>query len=211
MKSTGMRLAGAIVAAGLLAASARASMLSFESVDGNEGLGFYSGTMEWQRPGKDEDCGTLLVTLWNESPEENGGFLTGFAFRVTDGLLLTYLGDNTASGDSWEHISNVNAHPYGMYDYGAAIGGNWLGGGSPHAGIAAGEMRAFAFEVCGDPTLLESVDAFDFFDETEGYGFVARFKGFEGGGSDKVPAVAPGPGALALAVVGGIALRRRMR
>jgi MYXO-CTERM domain-containing protein len=210
--ATWIRPWSALIAAAALAPAASASLLSFESIAGTEGLGAYHGTMEWICPKKDDsECGTLLVTLTNDSPVGNGGFLTGFAFNVIDGLTLTYQPDSESLGQGWQHIFNVSAPPFGMFDYGAALGGNWLGGGSPENGIAVGDTKVFAFEVCGSPEFLCSVDVFDFFDESGGYGLVARFKGFDDGGSDKVPAVTPGPGALALAVIAGIAGRRRSR
>lgn len=202
----------ALIAATALAPAAHASLLSFESVKGTEGLGIYHGTLEWICPQDEtETCGTLLVSLTNDSPVGNGGFLTGFALNVTDGLDLTYTPDAEAAGLGWQHIAGVNAPPFGTFDFGAALGGNWLGGGSPENGIAVGDTRVFAFEVCGSMEVLCSVDVFDFFDETGGYGLVARFMGFDDDGSDKVPAVTPGPGALALALVAGLVNRRRAR
>lgn len=206
MRGHGIQHAAALCASAILAAAANASLITFESVPGEEGLGYYHGSMEWTAPGEGEDCGTLVVSLTNDSPVENGGFITGFAFQVVDGVTLAF----AAFGD-WEHISGVNAPPLGVFDHGAALGGNWLGGGSPKQGIAVGDSASFTFEVCGDLALLMSLGAEDFLDESNGYGFVARFRGFDDDGSDKVPAVTPSPGALALAALGGVALKRRKR
>jgi MYXO-CTERM domain-containing protein len=40
---------------------------------------------------------------------------------------------------------------------------------------------------------------------------VARFRGFEGGGSDKVPVIVPAPGAAALLGLGALGAARRRR
>jgi len=210
--ATGIRPLGALLAAATLAPAASASLLSFASIAGTEGLGAYHGTMEWICPKKDDsECGTLLVTLTNDSPLGNCGFLQGFDFNVIYGLTLTYQGDAGSIAAGWQHMAGVDASPFGMFDFGAALGGTWPGGGSPENGIAVGETKVFAFEVCGSPEFLCSVHVFDFFDESGGYGLVARFKGFDDDGSDKVPAVTPGPGALALAMIAVLAGRRRSR
>jgi MYXO-CTERM domain-containing protein len=211
MRGNGFTLTIGIAAAGALAAPSAGSMLGFQGITGPTHRGAYHGTMEWIAPGEKEDCGTLIVSLTNDSPAANGGFLTGFAFQVIDGLTLQYLAEDAFSENTWQHISDVHAPPYGTFDYGAALGGNWLGGGNPNFGIGVGDTKLFAFEVCGSRSILDSIDVFAFFDDDEGYGFVARFKGFEDGGSDKLPAVVPVPGALALAAVAGALARRRTR
>jgi hypothetical protein len=113
-------------------------------------------------------------------------------------------------------MSNVSASPFPNFDFGAAVGGNWLGGGSPNSGIAAGASGALSFNVSGDDSLLASLTDASFFDTTNGYGFAARFRGFEDGGSDKVPGellVAPLPQTLGLAAasIGGLAFLRRRK
>lgn len=187
------------------ASAATASVFAFHSNPGNEGLGSFTGNMEWIYPADGTDCGQLVVSLTNTSPRANGGYLTGFGFNAIDGIEVTLLGDDA----EWSQIANFSATPYGTFDWGAALGGNFLGGGSPKAGIAVGETREFVFEVCADAALLAVLDADDFFEDDFGYGFVTRFKGFNDGGSDKVTGYVPAPGAVALLALAGLAQRRR--
>jgi MYXO-CTERM domain-containing protein len=111
----------------------------------------------------------------------------------------------------WDGVFEVSASPLGDFDHGAALGGNWLGGGSPVLGIGVGQTFVFRYDVRGEESLLATIIAHDFFDETEGWGFAARFRGFADGGSDKVTASLPSPGALALLALGSLGARRRRR
>jgi len=203
----GMAMTGiaAGVAAAIAAAGAQASMLSFFSKEGTEGIGSFTGTMEWIYPADGTDCGQLIVSLTNTSDVGNGGFITGFGFQAIEGIVVTY----QDLDDGFSQIEDFNAAPYGSFDWGAALGGNFLGGGSPKAGVAVGETRDFLFEVCATAEFLATLDVEDFFEDESGYGFVTRFKGFEDGGSDKVPGSVPTPGAVALLAVAGLASRRR--
>jgi MYXO-CTERM domain-containing protein len=187
------------------ASAATASVFAFHSNPGNEGLGSFTGNMEWIYPADGTDCGQLVVSLTNTSPRANGGYLTGFGFNAIDGIEVTLLGDDA----EWSQIANFSATPYGTFDWGAALGGNFLGGGSPKGGIAVGETRDFMFEICADAALLAVLDAGDFFEDDIGYGFVTRFKGFNDGGSDKVTGSVPAPGSIALLALAGLAQRRR--
>lgn len=203
----GMAMTGIAAGIAALGASlgAHASMLMIYSNPGNEGLGSFTGSMEWVYPVDGSDCGQLTVTLTNTSEVANGGFLTGFGFQAIEGIEVTYV----ATGDGWSQLTDFSAAPYGTFDWGAALGGDFLGGGSPKAGIAVGETREFVFEVCADAALLAVLDADDFFEDDIGYGFVTRFKGFNDGGSDKVTGYVPAPGAVALLALAGLAQRRR--
>ena len=190
-------------------AEATASMISFDSLPGLEGLGSYSGTCEWTAPAlASGECGLLEFTLTNTSPARNGGFLTGFGFRLIDGLTASFQHDSV-NLPGWEGINDFNAPPFGMFDAGAALGGDWTGGGSPNNGIGVGETMSFRFDVCGPSDLIDTIDIEDLFDKTSDYEFVARFKGFDNDGSDKVPANLPAPGALALLAAAGAVARRR--
>ena len=79
-----------------------------------------------------------------------------------------------------------------------ALGGNWDGGGKSSYGIAVNQTETFSFQLFG--TDLSGLDEQSFFDQISvkkqgndfvefdgGEFFVARFRGFEDGGSDKVP------------------------
>lgn len=202
--SRGMALVAAIAG---LAGAAHASVVNFDSNPGLEGLGSFSGSMEWSYLG--DNAGTLEITLTNTSPIDNGGYLTGFAFRAVynESLKIGYASDH----EDWEEIVDAACNPFGVFDHGAAVGGNWLGGGQPLAGIAVGETWEFLFDVRGDASLLASLIAHDFFDESYGWGFVARFRGFEDDGSDKVTASLPAPGAVGVLGLAALGARRRRR
>jgi hypothetical protein len=208
-----------IVGAGAaaIAAGAQASILRFSSVLGNEGLGSYNGEFNWTAPaandgGDGDGCGTLVLTLVNTSAPSNGGSITGFAFNVVDGIAASFVPDaKTLPG--WQQVVNADANPYGVFDIGAALGGDWLGGGSPNGGVPVGQSWQFTFSLCGDEEFLRSLAIEEIFHATTSnhgsFEFIARFRGFADGGSDKVPANLPAPGALALLALGGMRGRRR--
>lgn len=196
----------------LAAASSACASLSFSSSNSLEGLGSYTGSMTWTYGGLGSGAGSLAISLTNTSPQENGGFLTGFAFNVVDGVGLSL---TNAPNSTWLGISNIPANPFPNFDFGAALEGNWLGGHSPNPGIAAGSTRTLTFSVLGNDALLASLSDASFFDTSNGYGFAARFRGFRDGGSDKVMGdviVTPLPQTLGLAgagVLGLVLFRRR--
>jgi MYXO-CTERM domain-containing protein len=192
-------------AAACVACTASASIVSYDSDPGLEGLGSFIGSTEWTYLGG--NAGVVVVTLMNTSPSENGGYLTGFGFNVRPEVKI----EGTDLHEGWSGISGFNAPPLGEFDCGAALGGDWLGGGSPLAGIGVGQTFVFRFDVRGDSSVLATLEAHDFFDETNGWGFAARFRGFTDGGSDKVTASLPSPGAIALLSLGALGARRRRR
>jgi hypothetical protein len=205
------RLALAATAATAMLATGASGAVVFGGSNGLEGLGSFTGTMSWTYLGS--GMGTLAVSLDNTSPAANGGYLTGFAFNTASGVGLTLA---SAPNAAWLGMSNVHASPFPNFDFGAALGGNWLGGGSPNGGIAAGSSGAFSFNVTGADSLLAGLTDASFFDTSNGYGFAARFRGFEDGGSDKVPgeiAVVPLPQTLGLAAasLAGVAFLRRRK
>lgn len=212
MRGAGTRLVVGIGVAAT-AAGAQASILRFSSLLGNEGLGSYTGEFNWTAPAVDGDgCGTLVLTLVNTSAPSNGGYITGFAFNVVDGIAASFVPDaKTLPG--WQQVVDADANPYGVFDIGAALGGNWLGGGSPNNGVPVGESRQFTFSLCGDVDFLRAIELENIFHATTSnhgsFEFIARFRGFADGGSDKVPATLPAPGALALLALGGMRGRRR--
>ena len=206
--SRGKAIALVTVAASAVAGTAGASIVNFVSNVGLEELGAFTGSMEWDYSGGIQ--GFLNVSLTNTSPAENGGYLTGFVFNVAHNLDLKVVYDEAHA--QWDDIADVDANPLGTFDHGAAIGGNWLGGGQPWgAGIGVGQTFVFQFDVRGSADLLASMTAHDFFDESDGWGFAARFRGFDDEGSDKVTASLPAPGAVALLGLGALGARRRRR
>ena len=194
----------------------QASSIEIFSVGANntEGLGSFTGSLEYVfDPFGDLDF--LSVTLTNTSDPVNGGFITGFVFNIAsadDEASATL----TSGSHPFENLTDggLNAQPFGNpFDAGAALGGAFLGGGSPTEGIAVGDTGIFEFDVM----------AFDAADLTARYltdgpfefNFIVRFKEFENGGSEKVPGrIIPLPPAL---VLGGLGLlgamfgARRMR
>ena len=108
--------------------------------------------------------------------------------------------------------SPVSAAPFGSFVAGAALGGDWLGGGSPNAGIAIGASATFNFTISGSAALLGALTAEDVFNDENDRSMVVRFRGGVGGWSDKVLGCAqPAPGAVALLGVAGMFGARRRR
>ena len=131
------------------------------------------------------------VTLTNTSAISNGGYLTGFVFNNPNNYIS---GVTLASSNSSFELlgaqsfnDSVSASPYGKFDIGAALGGNFLGGGSPLSGIAVNNTATFEFALSGNNLDQLSVSSFVGATASSNEFFVARFRGFENGGSDKVP------------------------
>jgi hypothetical protein len=133
----------------------------------------------------------LTVSLTNTSPSSNGGFLTGFVFNNPNNFItnVNLSGSNPffalLGGSSFQ--DTISASPLGMYDIGASLGGNFLGGGSPTRGIPVGGTASFGFTMTGNNLDQLNTGSFIQTKSSEGEFFVARFKGFNDGGSDKVP------------------------
>ncbi|MBX3357933.1 MAG: hypothetical protein KF745_05850 [Phycisphaeraceae bacterium] len=203
-----MRKLPAISTLAVLGASSLAfGSVSFSSLESasTEGLGRFTGELKYT-PGS-ETSGLLSVMLTNTSPAANGGFITGFVFDIPSSDLNA--GASLSSADfPFTQLTGPNAAPFGTYDAGAAIGGNFLGGGNPHPGIGVGQTGLFQFQITGSDAgqLTES----SFLTAGAPYGFIVRFRGFENGGSDKVPAV-PAPGAGALLAAAALLAHRRRR
>ncbi len=163
------------------------------STGGLEGLGSFTGDFIYNTSSATN--ATLNVTLTNTSPLANGGYLVGFAFNnpgnyITSASLSSTDSDFGLAGGS-TYNNNIKAVPFGYFDIGATLGGdNNLGkcNGDPKPGIYAGNTETFIFSLVG--TNFGSLDENSFFNEfptRSNEWFIARFKGFEDGGSDKVP------------------------
>ena len=130
---------------------------------------------------------TLDFLVKNTSSSSVGGYLTGIVLKEVSGA--TYVSGSYLTNNShFSLVTNASASPFGTFPVGAALGGNWLGGGSPNNGIAAnggtGDFK-FTFSYTGTaPTET------DWKNILNGNGFVARFKGLTNGGSNKVPDIA---------------------
>ena len=194
------RLVAVILCAGMaLAHTAPAHAGLITGVNALNGLGAYEGTFDYDPV--DATHGTLKITLKNTSPAANGGYLTGFVFNnpgqhITGATLWSSnLHFQLLGGPSFNN--SVNGAPYGQFDLGASTFKSFEGGGNPGNGIAVGHSDDFTFHLTGNA--LNTLTTSDFFTTSSvppgnGEGdqsFVARFRGFENGGSDKVPGTDP--------------------
>lgn len=205
---------GTIIAGGaalaLTASSASAQVVTFSGdVSGSSertGANF-SGSLEYVHLGGDD--GQLTIDLTNDSSVAVGGFLTGFIFRVgrPDGPAGAALG--SADPATFLDTGPVDAGAFGSFDGGAALDGHWQGGGTPSFGLDLGESGRFVFDIdSANASLLTSASFIGTVDEP---GMVMRFRGLEGGLSDKVPVFVPAPSALAVLGLGSLVATRRRR
>jgi hypothetical protein len=168
-----------------------------DTISGTGALGSFSGSIDYSAT--NSTSGTLTITLENTSPAANGGDITAFVFNNPGGITGASL--STSSG-TWNLLfasDSVNGAPYGQFDIGASTGGGFEGGGNPNKGIAVGDSVTFTFTFSG--TNLDSLTTADFLGSLstgtgsgQGYeAFVVRFRGFQNGGSDKVPGTPGNP------------------
>jgi hypothetical protein len=168
-------------------------------VPGLSGLGSYEGTFVYV-PLSAGDA-ELTITLTNTSPADNGGYLTALAFnnpggRIT-GATLTPSNTNFQLLGAPGFSDGVNGSSFGHFDLGASTSNAFLGGGNPNKGIGVGQTATFLFVLTGSD--LDGLDVSSFFttlsappgDGSGNVAFVGRFRGFNDGGSDKVPGVDP--------------------
>ena len=198
-------------------------------ISGNGSLGNFNGTFSYTF--SSATAAELDVTLTNTSNPSNGGFLTGFVFNnpgdhIT-GVSLTdpsgFSDFTLLGGPSFNNT--IKGAPYGQFDIGAALGGNFQGGGNPGGGIGVGQTASFfKFTLTGSGLDTLTVDSFiSELSEGKGSGggnqfFVARFRGFDDGGSDKVAATGatpvPEPASIILlgsGLVSLVAFRRKFK
>jgi hypothetical protein len=221
MRKSIVTIVAVVCALTLMTASAQASSLVLNSGTPLEPTPPASFTADLSY---DSGLSQLTVLLTNTTPLADGGLITGFVFNTADSAVATL----TSPGAPWEGLSDENAAPFGTFEFGAALGGDWEGGGNPNNGIGAGgEAATFMFDITlgGDPA-GNAVDVNDFVTQDgsggshEGF-FVVRFRGYPNDGSNKVPAIVqtppiPLPAALwsALSMLGALAgtgAVRRMR
>ena len=149
-------------------------------ITGSGALGSFSGDFNYNSSNSQ-----ITVSLTNTSQAANGGFLTAFAFNIPDSVTITGIGFSATGYEFFRLLPPVNAAPFGSFDTGAGLSSdNWEGGGDPNNGIPVGGQGVFTFTLFG--TDLGSLITANFFSQPDPW-FVARFRGFNDGGSDKVP------------------------
>jgi hypothetical protein len=154
--------------------------------------------------------GTLDVSLTNTSPSA-GGFLNGIAILNSADWAGVTISLASASNANFQNLGPTAASPFGNFRGGAATGGSWEGGGPPANGVANGGSLLATFNVSGAG--VGAMSAASFVEPVDGrYQFAVRFRGFDNGESDKVPAVVvPAPGVASMLALGGFAAFRRRR
>lgn len=198
-----------------LAGNASASMANFASdpgsIVGSTGVSF-TGSSTWTE--NDATHGVLEISITNTTSPTVGGYLTGFAFNLGGFDASIDLLSSDALG--FVGVTNVSAQPFGDdFAAGAAIGGNWLGGGRPQGGLEIGQTGVFTFAITSGAA--SGFSGATPFDGPSAYDFVVRFRGLADGGSSKVAGVitsVPAPGSAALmaaALFVGVGRRRERR
>jgi hypothetical protein len=164
-------------------------------ISGTGAWGSFTGTITYTYHEASGDA-ILEVVLTNTSSAVNGGYLTAFAYNNVGGNIASVkFTDPYFELLGAPHFdNNLNGMPLGYFDIGAGLGASWQDGGEPWQGIGVGATETFTFQLSG--VNLNTVDEKAFLNElSEGGGhfFAARFRGFENGESDKVPAGNPVP------------------
>jgi hypothetical protein len=210
------------------ASAARANTVSIvgDGSTSSENLGRFEGTLSYQFNAT-TSSGKLTVVLKNTTSSAIGGYLTAFLFNVR-GTALAVLWPEAGSSFWTTNPTGESGSPFGTFEAGAALNGDrdpwgdFLGGGSPSNGIAAGASKTFQFLVIGSGAAGLTSHSFL---QDSGVGgsnratFLARFKGMTQDRSDKVAAaVVPIPAAVwgGLLLLGAVGahrhlVRRRMR
>lgn len=202
---TGLRIVGL---AGLLAVGGAMSA-GAAPISGTGSLGRFTGDVTYSAASDTQ--ATLTVKLTNTSPQANGGYLTAFVLNNPGNLITGISGFVDADkGGGFDLLSlnnnGIASGSNGQFDFGAATGGMFTGGGAPKAGIAAGASDSFTFRLTGTGLLGLTADSFlttlsSGTGAGDGYAALdVRFRGFGDGGSDKVtftgvlPGGTPGTG-----------------
>jgi hypothetical protein len=201
---------------------ASATMISLLGNNGVEGLGSFTGNLSYTPI--DAHTATLTISLTNTSPAANGGYLTALVFNnpgndITGvSLATTAAAFQVLGAPSFKN--SISASPYANFDIGASTGQGFLGGSGPKTGLAPGQSATFTFNLTGN--LLSELTTLSFTHElsADGQFLLARFRGFDNGGSDKVPGFAatqathaPIPSTLILvgSALAGLMIRRYRR
>ncbi len=209
MKSTRM-VVRAVALSAALSAGASAGLINIMSdvgdTVGDAGVTF-TGTVDYIFNGG--TSGTLNVSLTNTSATL-GGLITGFVFNAGDSGVTASL--TSTNFPLFVNLVNPNGAPFGSpFVGGAALGGNFEGGGNPNNGIGLGQTGNFVFAVNGANAGV--IDSSTFLTGPYDFNFIVRFRATNGPqGSSKAPATfVPAPGAASLALAGLAAGLRRRR
>ena len=197
---------GVMLGSGLAAQAGSIEIFSDEA-NSTDGLGSFTGSVDYVYD-SDSGLGFLTITLTNTSDPENGGFITGFLYNIVSDdrdASATLVSASHPYEDATDN--GLNGAPFGNpFDAGAAIGGAFLGGGDPNGGIAVGDTGIFGFEIMAFDAADLTALSFLVGGRYE-FNFIVRFRAFNDGGSDKVPAaIIPLPPAFAWGGVGLIAV-----
>lgn len=158
------------------------------NISGGGPSGAFTGLVTWVG-------NVLTITITNDSPDANGGFLTGALFELPDKDLIISASTSDADFQAINPVANNDGVPFNpigdtTYDKGYALDGNFQGGGNPNPGTAVGDSVTFTFTYSGGNglTILDFYNQFNDPNLTdEVSNFIVRFKGFGNNGSDKVP------------------------
>ena len=218
-----MRLGVLLVGTALLATQAMAgttTMVGFSSggpVASTSGLGTYEGKFTY-----DDDAGggigKLTVELTNTSPAANKGYITSFGFNINGNATASNL--TSTSSTFKKQITGAGAPPFGIFEVAMTTTGGFNGGGAASKGIGVGQTVTFMFDISGPDA--GSLTAIDFATElstgtqpSKSIPILARFRGFRGGGSDKVPGthVVPLPAGvwMGMSLLGGLGVIKARR
>lgn len=208
---SGLMFVMVVVVALGVSTSASADTINIFGDIGNsaEGLGDFSGMLTYDFILG--DMGVLTVDLTNDIDPGFGGFLTGFIFNIGSSDEDVSATLTSTTNPFFLNAPSQSGTPFGNpYVGGAALDGNWLGGGKPTNGIGPSDSGSFTFDITA--TDADSLSAQSFLQGPYDFNFLVRFRGVgpDGDLSDKVPGV-PAPGALALLGLGVLAQRRRRR
>lgn len=155
----------------------------------------FTGTMSY-----DPALSRLTVFLQNTSPLENLGSLTGFVFNSVGDAVATYVDPDLNGGfQALTEGAGTDTGSFGQYEFGAALGGDFLNGGDPNNGFFPLESGNFFFNVTLNGNAAgDAVTAKDFLTKNGMESvlespLVARFRQFEEGGDNVVGVKVDGP------------------